>query len=414
MRPIKPKIKKIATTISTGILALHLLTQTNHSLNNLYHHFLPDKQRQEFVREFGFPLKGFDSDISGYMGTGLYTIGDVIYKEMLERPFSLSSLSIRSPNYFKESIFDQIGYIITTDNGGYYDPITGAIVVEDGSPSALHHEIKHRKTFEIDKIHPEFLERWKNLAKRKNGESIYKPGLEQICLRFRLLNKLVDNPSNYEENNRYGFVSDYARTNVYEDIAELCEKVESISIQGGLSELFDYSPKTHQNLRPKIQLAQEYGLIPREFEDFMVLTLKYRNLHGENGYYDKSGAEEFLKNLDAFAKKHPRSVYTADLREAKAGVYQSMLALKDVKDKDGQKKLIGLYKDVLLSPYKDRVAYGVSLTRLKDLYRNLGDINKYEIYAKADTLHSERFFGGFMMLSKEGVNDFLKEKGELN
>jgi len=95
---IKPKIKKIATTISTGILALHLLTQTNHSLNNLYHHFLPDKQRQEFVREFGFPLKGFDSDISGYMGTGLYTIGDVIYKEMLERPFSLSSLSIRSPN----------------------------------------------------------------------------------------------------------------------------------------------------------------------------------------------------------------------------------------------------------------------------------------------------------------------------
>lgn len=408
---IKNGLEKIKKGLKYGVLAgllLHAGSQLSYFANNYYQSINPSANRSKFEEQFGFRLKGWSDDIEGNP-KNLSIIGEIVERERKEKDFKLESIRIRDRNYFKKSGLDQFYYMFLKPSDGYY--IGNRITLDEFvQRDTIHHEIKHAKVFDLIADRPEFLEKWKSLAKDENGKSLYLSEIEQICSRVRGLDSLVNRKNKiFTENEKLGFISDYARTNVHEDIAELCESAETHS-QYLKKFILDNSGDKNEVIAKKVALAQEYGLIPVEFTDFLKLDDMFHDSNEWHGFIDFDKAQPFMKESEVFLKKYPNSVYKSEIKSNRAyALYQGAEALDP---RNNIEDAIKEYKEVLTSDYHDLNSYVTALNKLTEIYRwKLNDEETSNVFKKAVSEFWNRFSGGNVELPRKGVNDFLLKEG---
>jgi hypothetical protein len=409
------KISKITNIILAAVLGLHIGTAGINLANNYHHEKKPSSLRTEFKQEFGLPIRGWSDSIEKD-AQAVAIISEVMQREQLERPFTLNSIRIEPSGYLKKGPLEQLYSLIKSHSAFYMlDRVT--VNYSSSKWNDVTHEIKHDKTFEVLKQHPELKKKWKELAKDEHGKSLYLNEIEQVILGVPLLDNLIDKEKkNSTLNEKLGFVSSYARTNYLEDIAELGEMAQ---VQLGVNyELYNwlYGPDANPIIKAKFELAQQYGLISKEFTEYIGIYRQYTDAWGGNGSLDTTKAEPFMKASADFLAKHPNHIYEGILRLSRGSVMKtkaSYNSFSNPKEANWQ-EVIAEYKKGLVVPFKDVMTYGGILRELEEVYRyNLDDNAKADIYAKAEKMHSGKFSSGDVKLARIGVNDFLKVMGEL-
>ena len=274
------KIKQILRPFLLSALLFHGGTQTYYWLNHFYHWHMPSSKRIEFERRYGFPILGWSEDIEENEAN-LSLIAEVLEKERKKRSFDLTSIRIKSNNYLKKPLWDQFAELFLSAYPVYN--LKGRAVVESFNlASILHHEIKHVKINDITESHPEFLKKWKELARGDNGECLYLSYTEQVYVSVKGLESLADGKKqDFSKNRRLGFVSNYARKNVYEDIAELCTLAE-INPWEFHGWLFGAKGEENERIKGKVQLAQKYRLIRKDFTELVRQELVNSERFAEN------------------------------------------------------------------------------------------------------------------------------------
>ncbi len=402
-------VKSLAKRMLLGVALFHGTTQLAYLGNDIYNSLAPSQQRQEFKQEFGFPVKGWKKDVENGK-ENLSTIADVIEKERKEMNFELDSVRVRGKGYIKQNFIDQIDAIIFNPVSGYYSEngISKTIVLDNYvKGDTLHHEIKHAKTFCIAEKHPEFLEKWQALATDENGKSLYLTGREQACSRLRGLGSLINKEKQISfKNEKLGFISNYARTNVWEDIAELCAEAETDSCK--LAKLL-YSDEKNPKIIAKVNLAQEYGIIPKEFSEYLRVKDLFQKSWLDEFSYDTEKLEVFLRESEQFIKKYPSAIYECEIRTDRGFAIRNKRAKSE---KEGARKAIHEYKLSLNSHYKDAVSYIGAMNGLARCYQTLGNRKKASVCKDAEAEYWKRFKSGDIKLTIKGVNDFLIAHGE--
>lgn len=392
---IKNKIKKALKKVTFGIVLFHAGTQAINWINDSVNVLWPSKQRAEFEQEYGISIKGWKGDVEE-QNYALSFAAEVVDKEQREKPFQLCSISFESENYLKKNFINQARYLFTTEHSGYY--LLNRITLRFPNLSVLHHEIKHAKTFEIIEKHPEFIEKWKALAFDENGNSQYLNRLEQVCSKAKILNKLVmEKYSDSEQNIKFGFVTNYARTNLYEDVAEVCELAERP---------FGDELKKNQNpiIAAKIKLAEEYALIPREFSEYVALKELFEDAISSFGFHTNlEESQSFIEKSEQFLRNHPNSVYEISIRSNRGKIFE----------KESPELAIKEWKQGLTAQFKEHLDYAIILKYIAQAYSKLNAPEKSQLYDNAYQEFHRRLKNNDVHISKRGVNDFLQSHGEL-
>jgi hypothetical protein len=402
--------KRLRDVTSKGLIAialLHTTTQISYWGNEVYHKARPSETRSEFQRETGFPINGWADDVEDKKRE-IGLIAQVIAQEKAEGAFQLTSARIEPANYFKNNVIDQIDRLITTGHSGYYFPGIKTIVAEpSASPTTWHHEIKHAKTFDLLEKHPEFRKQWEAFSKDRNGNSLYLGTGEQACVRIRGLSWLRsekdDNPHLDEQ---LGFVSSYARTNFYEDVAEVGAMAESDRFQ----EVFEWinGPERNERIEGKITLAEKYGLIPKGFTEYLAVDKLYRAMWGQRGSIDLSKVPPFLKASEEYLTKRPQSIYACNLRYERgtamkrgANDIDKMFTLDQVKAE---------FSAAIHTPFKSSIPYSIALDKLALVNKVQKRLDVADIFERASILYSQRQADGDLHLATTGVNDYLVQQ----
>lgn len=409
-------MKKLKKTLRTAgkvllpVAALHFCTEAYHLANDEYHEEFPSKERAAFQQEFGFPVRGHTKDIEEQPGF-LSHIALALHKEQLEKPFELNAVDIIPESYFKKSLKEQWSMLWMGNNRDYATSFFNDINISSIRSkydagyiqSVIHHEIKHIKTFKVRKEHPEFVGHWASLAKDENGNSLYFGRTKQL----QSYMGVVDTTNAAaEESEKLGFVSDYARTNYREDIAVLCETAEA-EPKKFVGWLYDLK---NEKIAEKVKLAQEYNLIPPEFSEYVkVLQLDamlkasiYRMPTEYEAAFDAL-RQESRKFLD----KHPDSVYEISIRHnmgrREANNCIAVGICGDASD----------YKLGLKAKFKDFFEYSAILRELSIYYTIKEGKERASVYSQAYEKYLQGFRENDLNIVVNGVNDFLREKGEL-
>ena len=388
--------KKIVHKTLQAALVFHAFTQANYCVQGNQ----DSAQRTEFEKEFGFPVQGFPRNVEGTEGN-LSKIAAAVEKERLERPFGLTSIRVSSDNYLQKSIFGQLEYIIIK-GGEAYDginyPFMGRIYLSDGfAASTVNHEIKHAKTDDIICSNPEFEEKWKALATDKDGNSLYSGYSGLVFSRVRLIGDFIDHDApSITENEALGFTTVYSRVHFYEDIAVLSEEAErDYLVDQFIKYLYE---QKNEKFVAKINLLQEYGLIPAEFTEYIGIRQKIKN-----NQKDDRPLEEIFEISDTFLDRHKDSVYEIVLRKIRGDALN--LGARG-------EEAIFEYKLGLTSIYKDNEFYPAILGNVSHCYAGLRNKEMAAVYEKAKEKYDAGWKGNDVKIAVHGVNDFLQENGE--
>ena len=411
------RLKLFSKGIARGLMLVHIGTQIHYTADRVLNELNPSQQRIEFRQEFGFPIRGYREDIEN-PELRLSNIIQVLNRERAERPFNLTSINVSSSNYLKRPAWHQFFDIVSTGFSAYFNPFTDSIVLERTDCETITHEIKHTKTFEIIKKHPELLEKWRALSCDSNGNSMYLSIVKGICLRFRCLEKLVDDENKSDrENERLGFISNYAKTNVYEDIGELCAEASVESTRYQFRDLLDESSKEYSpRIAAKIRLAEEYGLIPEDFSDFIRLGKEYSECwyhggHGGGYIGDKDKAKKYLEASERFLRDNPETIYEIAIRSDRGYMLQRSLGYDDTIKKEKLELAIEEYKLGLNAGFKEPFKYLHILRNLAECYSQLRDQEKRALYNDAYEDFIARIRSGNVKLIVNGMNDYLTSRG---
>ena len=385
------------------ILGLHLVTQADYCLRGTPH----TAQRAVFEREFDFSIQGFPKDVEQNEGK-VSRIANVVYKEKLEKPFDLSAIRISSKNYLEKSWFGQLEHIVVSGGEAYSGinyPFVGRIYINNDSvySSTIHHEIKHAKTDELIFSNPEFEERWRALTVDQEGESLYLGYPSWVLPKVRVVGKFFPRKEvrDYEKN---GFVSPYAALGFYEDVAETCEEAEASSDKFAK---WLYAEK-NEKIIAKIDLAQEYQLIPKEFSEYVAVrkSFKEKDLLEEKIEVKKEELEDkvgvLLEESAAFLAEHPDSVYEINLRKRRGRLLEKEENYEDA---------IREYKLGLIAKFKDHDDYPDLLSDIADCHKKLGNSEKVSLYLRAKEKYDQGWKANDVHIAVHGVNDFLRENG---
>lgn len=459
-RGLKKFLGGLGKSLVAGFLLLHLGTSAAFYTNEVAARITPNKIQRIFQQTHGMPILGYESDVQKFLST--IGISRVIEREKAEMPFNVPNIRVSSSNYLMQSPFDQIVTLFLTPYAGLACPWSYEIVVKpEANEATLTHEIKHIKTFQVLEKYPEFRKKWEDLAKDENGNSLYLSNSEQAISRTRLIHTLVDAKySNSKENRKLGFVTNYARTNFYEDVAEVCGQIEAYSCSPvTLISSFDY---TNSSLMAKISLAREYGLLPKELIDYLNLirvfdTVEFLKTRDQS---ERVWSEKiFLDNSALFISENPKSVYSCSVRNMRANIliYMPDNTSVDIKTFQYMDKLNAKWQDsslsrderekcadklteleramirgnraiheqnlkaalretdsALLADYKDPVAYATALGISERICRDLGYYLRAVRLAEASTLFLERLGQNDPLITRRGVNDDLFNQGVLS
>ncbi|MBS3094431.1 hypothetical protein J4474_02090 [Candidatus Pacearchaeota archaeon] len=416
MGKILKKIRKAIATAGIVLLPfefLYLASELPQRFNDWCHMSHPSKERVEFENQVGFPILGWDGDVEKNL-SNLSIIYDVVKEEKATRNFNINSIEIESDNYLKKSLFEKFANVIGTEYSGLYNPSSNRIILKSGGGRhTITHEIKHAKTFEIMEKNPEFLEEWKKLAIDKNGKSFYLTEREQIFSKTKGLSRLVDeNKKDLTENQKLGFVSNYARTNVLEDIAELTGAAQE-NPNEFMDWLFGDGKDQNEIIKKKVELAKKQALIPPEFSEMVYLENEIKKITWPEGYVS-GDPTKFMKESEEFLKKYQESIYSGSVLRARARILEEKAMGK--LDKEGREEFFQIaldeYKKVLKTKFKGCIYYPMSLGQIREIYQiELSDPKKSEIFQEAYEEYHKRLNNGNPNLTTFGVNDFLEARG---
>jgi hypothetical protein len=386
----------------------HAATQLSYTFNDIKHYLNPSPLRQEFKEEFGFPICGWEADVEEMEGSKISSIGEIIHREMQERPFDLASFRIESKIYCKRNLIEQVVSHLSSGYEGW--AIFNRIgLIGDFDKGTVYHEVKHEKSYEATRANPEILERWRALAVDEEGNSLYDSVRNQVCKRIKFLDQLVDEENERvcsEENEKLGFVSDYARFNVWEDMAEFGRVAEEHP-DDFMPWLYGEEP--NQGIIKKTQLAEEIKLVPEGFSDYVKLKGVYYSFWGFQGTIsDMEKSNEFMALSQEFLEQHPGTVYECELRNCRACVFMKTSTC----DEDFE-TAIAEYKRAVRARHKSFTPYFSSLMNMAECYSFVGDAEKSKICRDAYYTGLKRWNSGDIRFAARGVNDLLKEEGIL-
>mgnify|MGYP005623720569 CR=1 FL=1 len=414
-RSVKSVIQSLGKGLYWGSslgLAFYLGSQTPNFVTDQYLARFPSEERKEF-EEFtgGTKLFGKTEDVEGQK-RGLFFTAEVIYKEQIVRDFELDAVRVYSDDFWKNPILEQLRSIKEIQVGGmaWGDKIG---LYGFGKPT-IHHEIKHVKTNDITKEDPDFLDKWAALATGEDGNSMYmdKRESKNYFARGERGENIRDNNWPKDKLEENGFISGYARKNVLEDIAETCEQVEIASslLSSSLWEKRIINPDTkNKRFIAKIELAQEYSLIPKDFTEWVELKNFYDGLWGYNGYYGRNGIREevidsFIIKAEEFLEKNPDSYYEGTV----LWHIGDTLLEKGWTDENKREAAIAFTRSLSAKNKRD---YFYSLTALERIYYRDQKFEKAEIIREAITEYHKREDEGDYSIITNGVNDFLVDNG---
>ena len=430
IKKIKNNAKRIAKNTALAALMLVAANQAYYLANDTYNTIRPSAVRKTFQSTFKFPLKGWSEDVDS--GKSSITIlANVLEKETREGTLELSDIRIESNYFLKKPFLDQLSYIFQTGHAGYYFPLLKTLVLQNNNSkwgvkqeaNVIHHECKHAKTETIVRAHPELLSKWSALAENHSHESYYLTELEQAASGLRFIGPLVKKKIADPKNEKLGFISDYARTNVFEDIAELCAEAETSTFSSK-----KWLSDENNLIMKKLKLAQKYGLIPAEYIEFARLTNECNQKVIEGYGVNSKEAEKWFKKSEAFLKAHPKTIYESEIRldraflkEHGAGALISWRQFYDsLPDKAAWEKrmhtikesAIEEYKAALNCDYKTCLTYFSALSAITRIYGpDLNDAKMESIFSNAQKLYWQRYENTNNISLSVNVNDFLKENG---
>ncbi|MBN2142881.1 hypothetical protein JW711_06145 [Candidatus Woesearchaeota archaeon] len=271
----------------------------------------------------------------------------------------MPSFNVISQNYLQRDLSDWVIFSINPDVCTYRSNFTGSFNISSACfrSDNIRYEIKRQKLEGILREDPGFREEWGSLT---GGAS--------------------DSYDKFE--------------------ADVCSLATQMDECGEIPSLV-YNPlfKEGSDLRSKVALLQEHGLIPKEFLDHVKLS----------GSALATRANIFLlpaylKQKDAFLKRYPGTMFESNMRLAAAQVYRAhgMNAEAEAEIKDG-----------LRADLRDRKTYQMLLAELQILYRQTGRGEAAALVGKAVLDTYRMYWVGDIRLLSEGVNPFLKEKGIL-
>jgi hypothetical protein len=409
-----------------GIAAITVgSTYIPYLINNVNNNIKPSQQRQSFETRYGVELEGWKRDLEDDKRT-IANIANVFEKEMLQKPFKVNKIIMRSDKLHLRTLDDAASDYLFP-HAGYAMPVINNILIEPRSYDVLHHEIKHIKTYEMLKNHPEFRIEWEKLTTGPDGNSYYMGHSKEALSRFRFTSDWINRKS-ADELLHLGFVSEYAATNFLEDVAETGEFIEdgnTYRIQG-IRQLIKNGV-----IDAKIKLLEKYELIPREFSEYARLDVMYSRTISGGGpgswSIDLPKVFDFMQESNDFLQKHKGSVYEEKIRLNRAFAMQrAALSWKPDKLPKGDLQSMPEYwhyavtlndaidehLQVLETNYHE-YGYVSSMDQLRDLYYLTGQRDKFDVMVEAHFRYMERIQDGTIGLPSIGVNDFLKEKGIL-
>lgn len=408
--------KKTTKRAVAAVVLFHALTNLGYFTNYAYHKMNPSKLRQEFARVHGIELQGWRADIE-FNPKLVTSIGMAVQSEKMSGPFSMGSITLESENYLKKNILDQLEKVATSGHSAYATPGRVSSNSDNGAgwrtTAAIHHEIKHIKTFELLKRNPEFKLEWKKVSTDANGNDLYLSVSDEIKSRVKGLGGFIDpkklDPKKCEE---LGFITPYARTNFYEDVAELGEAAEELTTYEGSNPFYDWIFGEKKNLRiiAKVSLAQKYRIVPKEFTVFVHLFGNYRKaFHNapEGGIGDEKAGREYLEESEQFMVRFPDSKYCPQIHSVRAYFIQALEY-----GNQSNKRAIHEYLEVLKRPPLSS-AYPAAIEKLAELYR---EANQPGLASRVDEAYKEyyrRFDSGDQRLAVIGVKDVLEKAGIL-
>jgi hypothetical protein len=376
--------------------------------NERYHRNHPSAVRRQFKEEFGMELRGFSDDVEGDPES-IADLALVLHHEAAERPFTLSHVYIRPEKVDLRYPEEQERIEKKLENGGHYRSDRDEIMLAfDFNRWTVHHEIKHDKATDVLREHSEFEDAWKKLAQDSNGNSLYLTNEEQkLYWKKNADRSSLEPKQNPLVNRRLGFVSNYARLNMQEDIAELCEAVESDPDCMAGYVLSD--EKEDANIKGKLLLAAQHQLIPKEFVEYATLHPLYRQcLVGRGLISSPDVIGTYLKESEEFLEAHPASVYATQIHHRRGWIMEQSAG-----NLTQYREALAEYHDALQTKYKDGTFYVMALGSIADLHGRLGESDKERLYHDAEKEYYDRRTAGDMLLSVRGVNDFLQAHGEL-
>jgi hypothetical protein len=323
----------------------------------------------------------------------------------MERPFDLNTLKVESPNFFFKSLDAKVVERRSSMKSvaGHFDPKDTSIHINNNMiKRGLAHEIKHLKFNDI--FDTGIIGEWLKLAKDSSGKSVYFNDLD--------IKGKASLESASPENFKLGFITNYARRNFWEDIAEICNEAEdSVRNKHYLKKL------DNPLIKKKTELAVKYKLLSKGFFEYSDLVSQQYKLN-ENAIKDwKTGKFEFyraqisdalkyLKESKDFLNKHQNSIYTIDVRFDRAN---TIMKLGRTLGHGMEDEAIIEYEKGLKAGYKNKVLYRATLERLRDIYKEKGQSIHFEKYSTAIKKFDERKKVDGVRLSIDGVNDYLEQ-----
>ncbi len=398
-------LDKTLTAVVGAGMTISLIGSINYYVNTGHE----SAMRTEYERRLKTKVEAYEEHFEGDK-YNLITLTNVIAEEQLERPFELE-LRLIPDDFLKAHVIDQLDKIIGTKKSGTYNGGNHVAMPQDVFMSALHHEIKHLKTKQVVKEHPEFKERWLELTVDEDGKSLYYGDGYNFKQKFVFLHKFRED-YDYEKNLELGFTSDHGREIFDEDVAELCEDIETsfwVTTELPFDDFLTDSTKDTRRIRQKIGLAEEYGLVPSGFIEYVNLkkqTSAIWEVPDWKPNLKNSRAERYLEMTDKFISEHPQNPYLNELRMRRATVHFNL----EIYDKaERYIKAIREYEACLTSPYKNYEIMQSVLHELSKSYMYLGDERKSEIYNEAANMYDT--YDNILKLVLDGPLPFLAEKG---
>lgn len=447
------RVKKWGKRLALTTVLFHGATQLNCWRNDISNALNPSPLRKEFYDQFGIPVRGWASDIEDNPEQFKYVV-ETLCREKQTGEFNLKYLRVESQNYLKRDLREQIGDIFTIGYEGWCFKDRVGISRRAGE-STISHEIKHAKTDEVIKKHPEFLQRWEEFARDENGNSLYRGNAVTNLRRLRGLERLFRDSQNCREDRKLGFISSYARSNVYEDIAETCETAELTPEElttALFGNEFDNSKQKNEKIVGKLKLAEKYGLIPKGFFEYAELRKEFpKALGATENILGSKLPEDVVLRAEDFIKKYPNSVYECELRRYIGNLLESRAVVEaclknenlrsihnlrrnwihgtieeaeKVQERENEllrqnknhlvdhlKLSVREYERALQSRFKEKYNYLATLCSLEKCYEILGDDNRAKIFHDAIDEYHRRFNNSDLKLPYQGINNYLELRG---
>ncbi|RME31421.1 hypothetical protein D6789_02860 [Candidatus Woesearchaeota archaeon] len=386
--------RKAALSLPLAFLAFHAGTQAVNTCRNILSDLHPNELQRYFKEEYGVSLYGTRQGLEAFQ-RGEFPLSsrliEVLEQESRNPNFTLRSITIEPTTYTDKSIVQQFAELFADDYVGYAWP-RHIVLKPLAQQDTMFHEVKHVESFSIMRQHPEFLERWLALARDEDGNSLYKhPPLVNILYNLKFITE-EETLLSSEELRRKGFISDYARTTVLEDMAELGGEVAKRQTD---FRLFAEALTTNNwpRLKGKLLLAAEYGLIPEEFPAFINVYKLHKSAWTcsfRSCWLDQENLHQFMETAEAFLNKYPDSIYAPNVRNLRAGI--------NVERARGEERWHGAGEGfspffvaaeadsfaVLNNPGVDVGNFSQALSNLSELFRHHGFLERWEFYRIAE------------------------------